>query len=121
MNLLTAGTNYLLSGGSGTGFFAGRSGDIFSVITDEPTRQLFVAKIPKVPSQSNIITDYTEAVNPRYQSNFPLGRDFIEEFWTKPVDFSKDINEKMCYTEGICCSFAVNATKLANDQSGVSY
>ena len=90
------------------------------MITDEPTRKLFVAKIPKIPSKSNIIRDYPVAVTPRFQSNFPLGRDFIEEFWTKPIDFSKDINEKMCYKGGICCSFVVNATFITNDPSDVS-
>ena len=107
---MTAGTNYLSSGGSGTGFFAGRSGDVFSIITDQPTRQLFIAKIPKNPDAANIFTDYPERIPSKYQTNFPLGRDFIEEFWTKQLDFSKAINEEICYGKGMCCSIQAQVT-----------
>lgn len=90
------------------------------MISDEPTRKLYIAKIPKVPSESNILNDFPDAVIPRYQSNFPLGRDFIEEFWTKPIDLSKNINETMCYKGGICCSIIADVT-VQSEQSEVSF
>ena len=121
MNLITAGTNFRQAAASGSGFFAGVSGDIFSIVTSDPMRELFVARIPKTPGWNNSFEDYPEEVEQSYV-NFNLGRDFIDEFTTEALDSSREgeISTHLCHNL-LCCDFKVNITGNARSDNSYKY
>lgn len=121
MNLITAGTNFRQATASGSGFFAGVSGDIFSLVTSNPMRELFVAKIPKTPGWNNTFEYYPEEVEQSYV-DFNFGRDFIDDFTTEPFDSSieKETKTHLCHNL-LCCDFNVNITGNAKHESSYKY
>ncbi|CAO1421217.1 unnamed protein product [Diamesa hyperborea] len=121
VNLITAGTNFRQAAASGSGFFAGVSGDIFSLISSNPMRRLFVAKIPKIPGWNNSYKDYLEEVEQSYV-NFNFGRDSIDEFTTESLDTSREgkIKTHLCHNL-LCCDFQVNITGSSRSENSYKY
>lgn len=121
MNLITAGTNFRQAAASGSGFFAGVSGDIFSIVSSDPMRELFVAKIPKIPGWKNSFENYPEEVE-QSLVNFNFGRDFIDEFTTEILDTSKENETETHLCHNLhCCDFKVNITGSSTSENSYKY
>lgn len=111
MNLLTAGTNFAPATSTGSGFFNGRSGGIFTVFSENPHRQLFIARIPKEPSWNQTASNIPTANQNEFR-NLRFGRDFIENFITELLNFDTSSDTELCHNEH-CCKFEIEG--YAND------
>ncbi|XP_052873330.1 vanin-like protein 1 [Anopheles cruzii] len=124
-NLIVSGTNYDLSGATGTGVFAGRNGALLAHFTGAPTRELYTVTVPKYgsqrkPSQYHSLTNDVLEV-PQLDTTghripgseldrVVMGRDFLEQFTTLQLNPSAEqdtIGGIVC-SGFFCCDFTVS-------------
>jgi hypothetical protein len=108
VNLFSAGTNFAPAVSTGTGFFIGRHGNVFSVFTQEPLRNFYAMKIPKDPSLISSVEILPEPVENSFR-NLRFGRDFINTFETELIDLTAEgiIAKEFCHNEH-CCDFLID-------------
>ncbi|XP_049545833.1 vanin-like protein 2 isoform X2 [Anopheles darlingi] len=124
-NLIVSGTNYALSGATGTGVFNGRSGALLAHFTGIPTRQLHMVTVPKKhtrwqPSRSDFVPAVLNNERPEPHripgaelERVVMGRDFLEQFTTMQLnpEWAEDTIEQIVCHGFFCCDFSIS-TKI---------
>uniref|UniRef100_A0A182JLI2 Uncharacterized protein n=1 Tax=Anopheles atroparvus TaxID=41427 RepID=A0A182JLI2_ANOAO len=123
-NLIVAGTNYDLSGATGTGVFNGRNGALLAHFTGVPTRALYTVTVPKsnpgrtvqYHSRTSDMLEVPMAASRSHRlpgaefERVRMGRDFLEQFTTIQLNPSwrqETIAQIVC--SGLfCCDFTVS-------------
>lgn len=108
MNLFSSGTNFAPATATGTGFYLGRWGNVFTVFTEDPLREFYAMRVPKDPA---VTRPRAEDIPEKFENSFRslrFGRDFINEFETELIDFNSGESEKeFCHGEH-CCEFSID-------------
>ncbi|XP_050096101.1 vanin-like protein 2 [Anopheles aquasalis] len=124
-NLIVSGTNYALSGATGTGVFNGRNGALLTHFTGTPTRQLHTVTVPKkhtsrhhypsdaVPPVLNNERSEPHRIPGAELERVVMGRDFLEQFTTMQLnpEWSEDTIEQIMCHGFFCCDFSIS-TKI---------
>lgn len=110
MNLFSAGTNFAAAVATGTGFFLGRSGNVFTVFSESPMRDFYTMRILKDPSlNETFYSDFPEPFENTFR-NLTFGRDIINEFETELIDLTTAgiiFEKEFCHDEH-CCTFTID-------------
>lgn len=109
MNLFSAGTNFAAAASTGTGFFLGRAGNIFTIFAETPIRDFYTMRILKNPSfNETFYSDIPEPIENTFK-NLHFGRDFINDFKSELIDLqTENISEKELCHEDHCCLFTID-------------
>lgn len=93
----------------------GRSGNIFSVFTENPLRKFYSMKVPKNGVQS--FEELPEPVNNEFD-NLQFGRDLIEDFVTELINVRSvdKIRRTLCHNAH-CCSFEIEFETVTSRSS----
>lgn len=90
---------------TGSGFFLGRRGNVFDVFDENPLREFYTMKIAKNGMRTRDIPVKRE----NNFRNLKFGRDNVEEFETKLIDFGSSETwreEELCHGSQ-CCTFEI--------------
>lgn len=96
---------------TGTGFFLGRRGNVFDVFNENPLRELYTMRIPKKLQPHKRFLDIPQKMANNFR-NLKFGRDNVEDFVTKLIDFTSEtsspssVSEELCH-DSHCCTFEV--------------
>ncbi|XP_058117026.1 vanin-like protein 2 [Anopheles ziemanni] len=121
-NLIVSGTNYDLSGATGTGVFNGRNGALLTHFTGVPTRALYTVTVPKsghTVHYHSRTSDMLEVPSGAARSHrlpgaeldrVRMGRDFLEQFTTIQLNpsWQQETIEQIVCSGLFCCDFAVS-------------
>uniref|UniRef100_A0A2M4BIM1 Putative biotinidase and vanin n=1 Tax=Anopheles marajoara TaxID=58244 RepID=A0A2M4BIM1_9DIPT len=124
-NLIVSGTNYALSGATGTGVFNGRNGALLAHFTGTPTRQLHTVTVPKkhtnrypspidaIPAVLNNERSEPHRIPGAELERVVMGRDFLEQFTTMQLnpEWAEDTFEQIVCHGFFCCDFSIS-TKI---------
>jgi Vanin C-terminal domain len=117
VNLFAAGSNFAPAVATGTGFFLGRRGNVFTVFSETPLREFYVMRVPKDPA---VTSPEKEDIPEPIESSFgtlSFGRDLINEFKTELIDFfdeGLETETEFCYDDH-CCIFRIDYEKLESN------
>lgn len=108
VNLFAAGTNFAPATSTGTGFFLGKWGNVFTVFTENPLRDFYVMRVPKDPAVTRPKFEEVPEKPENSFRNLRFGRDFINSFATELIDFTnKESEREFCHGEH-CCRFQLD-------------
>lgn len=108
VNLFAAGSNLASAVATGTGFFLARSGNVFTVFSEDPLREFYAMKIVKNPTQSSPAFKDVPALVKNSFENLNFGRDLINDFETEMIDLTTGglKENEICHDEH-CCNFII--------------
>lgn len=118
VNVFAAGSNLAPAVATGSGYFLGRAGNVFTVFSENPLRDFYAMRIVKNPKQDNDrFKDVPVGAENTFKSlNF--GRDLINDFITESIDLKigglKD--KKLCHEEH-CCNFTIDHEATIPDET----
>lgn len=121
VNLLAAAANRPISGSSGTGIYAGKSGPLVEVVHTQAVTKLYVSQVPKKGYVADITDNYIQGVSNR--NDFFFKRDAIDNYKTLEIDTSlEEQNTTICQND-LCCSFKIilERRNVSSDSQSYNY
>lgn len=112
VNFLSAGGSFPFTQTTGSGIFAGKFGALKTIISEEPTRKLLVAKVPKKNSNYKPLALTSEVFDsqkvPERKTEIHWKRDYNLDLMTTELLEANQLqtDRKLCHND-FCCDFAV--------------